>query len=220
LEAGLHNHGKVDRVARLLDAAAVRLDVSARPPFVARDMTQADAVHARLVGHVVRRLKGCAYTVETEVPIGSDRIRGWVDILAFDNVRQLLLIGEVKGDVDDLGALERQVAWYERDGPKAARLQNWRVRAVIVVPFLVASEHNAAFVRANAAALRARFVMPPATLEAILRGRWPDAPVTRALVFVDPRRRARRWLLPSPLVRGRPVAQYRTGADLVRARIG
>jgi hypothetical protein len=51
-----------------------------------------------------------------EVEIVHGRSHGWIDLLAFDRRTGTMLILEIKTRLSDLGAIERQIAWYERMG--------------------------------------------------------------------------------------------------------
>jgi hypothetical protein len=54
------------------------------------------------------------WRVATEVPIGDPAPRGWIDLLAFRPADGSGLVGEMKGDLRDLGELQRQVSFYTR----------------------------------------------------------------------------------------------------------
>lgn len=199
--------------ARMLDALGVRLDVSVRPPLRSGGPTARDAVHARMLAYTEGRLRRSGFEIAREVPIGVDRVRGWIDLLAWRARDRVLIVVEAKGDIHDVGALERQVAWYEREAWDAARRLGWRPSRIAVAAVALASRHNAELVRTHADTLGRCFPSRPARLAAILAGEQP-MPGTRSLAFVDPRRRHRSWLLPTPLSGGRPVLPYSTAADL------
>ena len=176
---------------------------------------QRDAAHARVIAYATRQLGRAGVAIEREVPIGADRVRGWIDILGSDVHRDALVICEGKGDLDDVGALERQVSWYEREAPHVARRLGWPVhRHRITLVAMLATRHNVEVVRANNDLLRGPFDGSAAELRAILAG--TAAPRTgRFLVFVDPLRRGPAWLIGTPLERGRPVAPYATAPSFV-----
>jgi hypothetical protein len=79
---------------------------------------------------VTRRLVGSGWLVQREVEIGADRIRGWIDILAFHPESGVLLVIEVKTEIHDVGAIERSMNWYQREAMRAAHRLGWRPRAV------------------------------------------------------------------------------------------
>lgn len=198
---------------QMLDALGVRVDMAIRAPLVSGGPAERDAAHARLVTYAESRLRRAGCQVAREVPIGSDRVRGWIDLLAWRAHDRLLIVVEVKADVDDLGALERQVSWYEREAWDAARRLGWRPARVAVVVLALASRRNAELVRRHVDVLRRRFPTAPAGLSSVLAGRSVGMPV-RALAFVDPLRRVAGWLLPTPVSGGRPVLPYADAADL------
>ncbi len=215
IERGEARHGHVDDAARLLDVLGVRLDVAIRPPVLLGDPGQRDTAHARVIAYATRHLEREGIVTEREVPIGADRVRGWIDILGSDVRRDVLMIGEGKGDMDDVGALERQISWYEREAPHVARRLGWPVhRHRITIVAMLATRRNVEVVRANRDILRDRFDGSAAELRAILAG--TVRPRTgRFLAFVDPLRRGPGWLIGTPLERGRPVVRYADARSLV-----
>ena len=66
-------------------------------------------------GHIARRLERSNWNVATEVEVGGDRSRGWIDLLAFRPATGLLLVVEVKTEIHDLGQIDRALGWYERE---------------------------------------------------------------------------------------------------------
>jgi putative transcriptional regulator len=104
----------VERIARTL---GLELDLVGRPPIVFNAPRQRDLVHARCTGYVERRLIGLGWQTRREVTIIRGRSRGWIDILAFDPRRRILLVVEIKTWLDDLGAIERQLDWYLCEAP-------------------------------------------------------------------------------------------------------
>ena len=90
-------------------------------PIVVGGTNQRDFVHARCSGHVDRRLRGAGWQTAREVEIVQGRSHGWIDVLAYDHRAGRLLVIEVKTRLDDLGAVERQLGWYERSAFDVAR---------------------------------------------------------------------------------------------------
>ncbi len=206
---GHRGHGRIDEAARLLDAMGARVELTVRPPVLIGAPSQRDAAHARVLAYASRHLERAGLTVSREVPIGGDRVRGWIDLMGLDGPRHAVLIVEGKGDLDDLGALERQVTWYEREAPWAARRLGWGPpRSQLMLVAALATRHNADFVRDNREALRARFPDPVGRLAEHLAAKTSPVPALRVLAFVDPVRRGPGWLLRSPLETGRPVLPY------------
>ena len=206
---GHRGHGRIDEAARLLDAMGARVELTVRPPVLIGGPFQRDAAHARVLAYVSRHLERAGLIVAREVPIGADRVRGWIDLMGFDGSRRAVLIVEGKGDLDDLGAIERQVTWYQREAPWAARRLGWGPpRSQLILVAALATQHNADFVRANREALRTRFPDPTGRLTEHLAARESPLPELHVLGFVDPARRGPAWLLRSPLETGRPVLPY------------
>jgi transcriptional regulator with XRE-family HTH domain len=227
LERGQPVSITLEEVGRLFDSLAVRLEVIARPPLVDGGPSVRDAVHARILGYVERHLRRAGLDTAREVPIGDGRVRGWIDLLAWRPPDRLVVVAEIKGDVVDIGALERQIAWYEREAWAAARSLGWRPARVIVAAFLLSTQRNAEVVRMEGEALRRRFPVPPTDLRAeLVDDRRSVPPAVRSgtarraatLAFVDPLRRGSSWLLPTPLFGGRPVLPYADAREL-RARL-
>ncbi len=205
---GHRGHGRIDDAARLLDALGVRVELGVRPPALIGAPSQRDAAHARVIAYAARHLERLGVRVAREVPIGGDRVRGWIDLLGRDESCRSLVIVEAKGDLVDLGALERQVVWYEREAPWAARRLGWPPCGThVVLVVALATRHNADFVRVNRGPLRARFPDPVDSVRGLLAGTSTAGPL-RAVAFVDPARRGPGWLIRSPLEPGRPVLPY------------
>lgn len=206
---GHRGHGRIDEAARLLDAMGARVELTVRPPVLIGAPSQRDAAHARVLAYTSRHLERAGLTIAREVPIGGDRVRGWIDLMGFDGPRRSIAIVEGKGDLNDLGALERQVTWYEREAPWAALRLGWgRPICQLVLVAALATRQNAEFVRDNRDALRPRFPDSVGRLAEHLAAKTPPAPALHVLAFVDPARRGPGWLLRSPLEPGRPVIPY------------
>jgi transcriptional regulator with XRE-family HTH domain len=217
----------LEEIGRLFDGIATRLDLTVRPPLVEGGPTVRDLVHARVLGYAERRLRQAGFVTAREVPIGGGRVRGWIDLLGWRPGDRVVVLAEIKGDIADVGAFERQIAWYEREAWDAARAQGWKPARILVVALLLATHRNAEVVRGEADALRRRFPTPSATFRTELMARRAPMPPGEAraagrvatLAFVDPLRRGSAWLLPTPLFGGRPVLPYVDARDL-RARLG
>jgi transcriptional regulator with XRE-family HTH domain len=203
-------------IDRLLIVLGVRYRLEADLPAVA--LRQRDFVHAWMMGSLRRRLARAGFAVEGEVEIGGDRSRGWIDVLAFRPEDRLLVVGEIKSDLVDIGDLERQVGWYEREAVAAARRRGWRPARVISAVFLLETEANDERVRANALPLRQAFPGRGALLQRVLAGEPPTE--RRYLVMIDPASRATSWVLPTRVDRRRSTAPYRDYADAARKASG
>jgi transcriptional regulator with XRE-family HTH domain len=109
------------RAERLLAVMGAKLAISVDAPFLGDRQRQREPAHARCSAHVTARLRRAGWRVATEVEVGSDRSRGWIDVLAWHPQGGLLLVIEIKTEIRDLGAIERSLGWYEREAWVAAR---------------------------------------------------------------------------------------------------
>ena len=160
-----------------------------------------------------------ALDLELEVTLRPPIIHGdrrQIDLLAFDRTSGTLLVIEIKTRLDDLGAIERQLGWYERSAMAAARELGWQPRRTISWLLLLATEESDGRLHQNRDAIAAGF-----------RGRQPDmlrllanpaAPWRsgRGIAMVDPASRRRDWLI-RPRLDGRrsaaPYLDYRSAAS-------
>lgn len=78
--------------------------------MLASSPAQRDEAHARVVAYGARHLGRTGFALGREVPVGADRVRGWIDLLAVSTALRALVVVECKADLLDVGALERQVA--------------------------------------------------------------------------------------------------------------
>ena len=108
-------------VERIGSALGLELQLLGRPPVVINGPPQHDLVHARCSGYSDRRLSGLEWQTRREVAIVRGRTHGWIDLLAYDPRRRILLVVEIKTRIDDLGSIERQLDWYLRESPAIAR---------------------------------------------------------------------------------------------------
>src|SRR4029079_19706825 len=113
IEAGRANPSIV-MVERLSVAVGLRVDVVTATLVLVTGRATRDAVHARCSAYVQRRLDADGWTVMREVEVSDGRLRGWIDLVAFDPRSGTVLVIEVKTSIDDIGRLERQVGWYTR----------------------------------------------------------------------------------------------------------
>lgn len=131
-----------------------------------------DADHAGIVEQIVRLLSTAGWLVATEVSFNHFGERGSIDILAFHQAVQVVLVIEVKSAVPDvqatLVALDRKV----RLAPGIARERGWAPSSVAKV--LVVREDRTARrrIETHAATFAAAF---PDRARACRR--WIDAPV-------------------------------------------
>ena len=201
-----------DTVDRVSDALGIQLALDVRPPVFLGSPPMNDLVHGRCSAYADRRLRAAAWLTAREVALVDGRYRGWIDLLAFDPTTGSLMIIEIKTRLDDVGALERQLAWYERTAPDVAGERGWHVRSTRGVALLLATEEIERTLLVNRDVLDLAFPLRDDVL----------APTTRAgrgLALIDPRRRRRDWLMRSRIDGRRGAAPYRNYADAA-ARLG
>jgi transcriptional regulator with XRE-family HTH domain len=214
IETGRANPS-LDVVERIGSALGLELQLLGRPPAIINSPRQRDLVHARCAGYVDRRLKGLAWQTRGEVTIARGRTRGWIDLLAYDPRRRILLVVEIKTWIDDLGAIERQLDWYMREAPTIASRFGWRpVRTIGCVLALATADVDES-IRRNRAVIDRAFPARARGLNALLRGA-DVTDITRGIALIDPRSRRRAWLISSRVDGRRSLAPYRdTGQALL-----
>jgi DNA-binding XRE family transcriptional regulator len=214
IESGRANPS-LDLVSRVADALGLELDLIGRPPLMVSGPWQRDIVHARCSGYVDRRLSALGWQTRRETTVVGGRYRGWIDILAFDPRRRILLVVEIKTWLEDLGAVERQLDWYVREAPTL--VPGAGIRPIQTVGWLLtlASTQVDDAIRRNRDALRAGFPDRAIDMRALLAG--DEAPVrSRGLALIDPRSRRREWLIPSRADGRRSAAPYADYAAAAR----
>jgi transcriptional regulator with XRE-family HTH domain len=202
----------LEMVARIASALGLELALSIRQPLVL-GADQRDIVHAWCSGYVDRRLVADGWLTAREVELVHGRSHGWIDILAFDPRTRTLLVIEIKTRLDDVGAVERQLAWYERGAWTAAATLGWRPRRVLSWLLVLATDEIDAAVRANRDVLARGFPRRARQMTADLLD--PDAsPLpTRGLALIDPSSRRREWLIQSRVDGRRAPLRYRGYAE-------
>lgn len=200
-------------IDRLFRALGLRYWLGVELPLI--DVRQRDLVHARCSAHVSRRLVSAGWLTRTEVEVGGDRSRGWIDVLAFNPTSSALLVIEIKTELRDLGAIERTMNWYERESWAAARRIGWRPTHVGCALLVLQSAANDSVIASGRDAFRLAFPRRVADLRAIIT---PKAePVSgRFLAMIDPRSRRANWIRPTRTDGRRSVAPYADYIDAVR----
>lgn len=193
-------------IGELCDALGIRAAWLLRPPHVAGPQTptetssirtegrQQDVAHARCSGYVRRRLEREGWSVAQEVEIVLGRAHGWVDILAFQPTVEILLIGEIKTEIHDVGDIQRTVTWYEREAIAAARRMGWVPRRVVVCLFVLETMENDDRITQNREILAQAFPVRSRALAARLEDPGSSASAGWALAIVDPLARRRSWI--------------------------
>lgn len=205
--------------ATLLEAMGARLRVHVDAPFLASPPRQRDAAHARMSAHVTRRLERLGWQVRTEVEIGGDRSRGWIDVLAFHAASRLLLVIELKSELHDLGAIDRTLGWYEREAWAAARHIGWGPRQSKGCLLLLATDANDAAARANRDYLGRIAPVRARALSDLVADPSAGGPAGRGLAMIDPRSRGRIWLRATAIDGRRSPAPYLDYAGFMRSTL-
>jgi transcriptional regulator with XRE-family HTH domain len=216
VELGLLPDLTFSTAAALVAAMGGRLTVGVDAPYLGDRDRQRDPAHAALSAHVAGRLRRAGWEVRTEVEVGGDRSRGWIDVLAFHRRSRVLLVIEIKTEIRDLGQIERSLGWYEREAWAAARRIGWQPSRVIGGLLLLATEANDARVLANRTSIQADFPIRARDLAPIVAGEVPPPEHGRAIAMVDPRSRRRAWCMPLRLDGRRSAAPYLDYASFMR----
>jgi transcriptional regulator with XRE-family HTH domain len=214
IESGRANPS-LDLVVRIADRLGIEVDLVARPPIVV-GRPQLDLVHARCSGYIDRRLRRAGWEVQREVEVVHGRSHGWIDLLAFDPRTCTLLVIEVKTRLDDLGAVERQLGWYERSALRLASDAGWPAERVAGWVIALASDEVDGAIRTNSEALGAAFPMRADDMTRVLGGLLIPGPSSRGVALIDPSSRRREWLLKTRSDGRRTAAPYRDYADAAR----
>ena len=178
----------LDRVLSQLGLQVV-LEVDGRH-LVART-EQRDLVHAALLGVLASRLRRAGWEVATEVPTGASAPTGWIDLLAFRRADRALVLGEVKTALPDVGGLQRQVAFYQREAAWAARRQGWLPESITTLVACLDTVDVATSLVANRLVLAPAFPGDPRVLESWLQtpgAPRPSGPTLCAIDLVERRR--------------------------------
>jgi transcriptional regulator with XRE-family HTH domain len=199
----------LDVIVRLAAALGLELDLTLRSPVIIGDRRQSDAVHARCSGYVDRRLRGAGWETAREVPLVDGRWRGWIDLLAFDPRTGTLIVIEIKTVIDDVGALERQVGWYERMARVVARNRGWQPHRVVTWLLVLASEQNEQAMTQNRDVLNRSFPIGAPAMQELLTDPGAPRPRGRAIAMIDPARRRQVWLVRPRIDGGRSNVPYR-----------
>lgn len=217
IEAG-HANPSLDVGMRIGDALGLDLQLVGRPPVAISSRTRS-VVHARCSGYADRRLRAIDWQTRREVEIVGDRSHGWIDLLAFDPRTRVMVIVEVKTWLDDIGAIERQLAWYERAAKDVASGIGWQPDAVTSWLLVLASEEVENSLRRYRDLFRIAFPRRAMDMRRDLTEPARIVTASRGLALIDPTSRRRDWLLPSRSDGRRTKAPYLDYADAAR-RLG
>jgi transcriptional regulator with XRE-family HTH domain len=188
---------RLDLVEAIAEALGLELDLRTRPPLFMKNRLQRDVVHARCSGYIDRRLVAAGWRTAREVEVHHGRSHGWIDLLAFDPRTGTLLIIEIKTRLDDIGAIERQLGWYERSSWAIARELGWQARRTASWLLLLSSEEVERGIRANRRTLELSFPRRAEEMLEDLVAPYGVPAGARGLALVDPTSRRRAWLIRS-----------------------
>ncbi|HEV8403410.1 MAG TPA: helix-turn-helix transcriptional regulator [Candidatus Limnocylindrales bacterium] len=205
----------IERIALALD---LDIELVVRTPVILGGW-QRDLVHARCSGYADRRLRATGWQTAREVEIVSGRSHGWIDLLAFDEATGILLVVEIKTRLDDVGAIERQMAWYERSAFRVARELGWEPRRVVGWLLVLASVEVDDSMRANREVMDRAFPVRAPEMTAMI-DTPRDARPGRGIALIDPASRRRNWLIRTRADGRRTKAPYQGYADAVRRFTG
>ncbi len=205
----------VELVERIAGALELELELVARSPHIVGASAQRDLVHARCQGYVEGRLRAAIWSTAREVEIIHAHSHGWIDLLAFDPTTSTLLIIEIKTRLDDLGAIERQIGWYERSAHDVAIRIGWRPRRFASWLLILASEEVESALRFNRESIARVFPVRAREMARVVSRAGRSGP-GRGIAVIDPRSRRRSWLIPTRIDGRRSTSPYASYADAAR----
>jgi transcriptional regulator with XRE-family HTH domain len=207
----------LDLVMRIGDALGLDLELVARSTVVVEPRVS-DSVHARCSGYVDRRFRGSGWVTRREVEVVHARSHGWIDLLAFHPVTRVLVIVEVKTRIDDIGAIERRLAWYERSARELAARFDWRPSRISTWLLVLASDEVESAALMQRDVMRAAFPDRAIEMRHVVGGDLPSTS-QRGVALIDPASRRADWLMPTRSDGRRGAAPYRDYAHAA-ARFG
>jgi transcriptional regulator with XRE-family HTH domain len=205
----------LDLVWRIADRLGIEVAIVGHAPVVLGRRGGQDIVHARCSGYVEGRLLGAGWSVDREVELVTEHTHGWIDLLAFEPKSMRLVIIEIKTRLDDMGAVERQVGWYERNAMRVAHSRGWHPTRVLSWLLLLASEEVEQTIFVHRQVLGRSFPGRAATMRGVVvepRGGIHG----RSLALINPSSRRREWLVPSRVDGRRSRAPYGDYSDAAR----
>jgi hypothetical protein len=158
--------------------------------------------------------------VALEQEIGEAIPRGWIDLLGYRPVDRALIVDETKGDLPDVGAFQRSLAFYERESRGVANRLGWRPTRVVALGALLDSDTISRRVAENRELLERAFPSPVERLLAWIDDPGAPAPFGWTLAACDPASRSGTWLrpvLPGTRRRRPAYADYAEAAARLRA---
>lgn len=193
-------------------ALGLRMTLEVEGRHLADRADQRDPVHAAMARAVSGRLVRCGWQVATEVPTGRDTPTGWIDLLGCRDRDAALAVVELKADLPDVGGLQRQASFYEREAPFAARRLGWQPAMIAVMVVCLNTATVAQRLRDHRALLAGTFPGDARVVSAWLRKAGQPA-ARPSLVSTDLAPNRGLALAPSRLHGRAPVPAYRNSAD-------
>jgi DNA-binding XRE family transcriptional regulator len=204
----------LDLVWSIADRLGIELQLIGQPPLVV-DKRRSDIVHARCLAYAERRFERDGWMVARELEVMSGRTHGWIDLLAFHPLSRTMIIVEVKTRLDDVGAVERQIAWYEREAAAVALRLRWHPRRTLSWLLLLASDEVETPLSVQKQLLRRSFPDRAAAMRVICADGTAVAE-RRGLALIDPTSRRRGWLMASRSDGRRSTTPFKGYADAAR----
>jgi transcriptional regulator with XRE-family HTH domain len=215
--AGFENgrvNPSIDLVWRISDRLGIDVSFVAHPPVVIGQRSR-DVVHACCSGYIDGRLRRSGYLTAREVEIATNSAHGWIDLLAYEPITRTLVIVEIKTRIEDLGAIERQISWYEHNAMAVVRRLGWQPQRVLSWLLLLAADEVERAVRLHRPVLLRSFPARAPEMRRVLED--PRSILARrGLALVDPSSRRRDWLLATRSDGRRSEAPYRDYGDAAR----
>jgi transcriptional regulator with XRE-family HTH domain len=196
---------------RIADALGLRLELTAIAPIFLSERRSHDLVRAWCGEAVGRRLQAAGWKVAREVEVSDGRVHAWIDLLALHPPSRTLLIVEIKTRIDDVGALQRQIGWYERHARDAARSLGWPVGSTATWLVGLASSEVERAVMANRSVIDELFPGRALHMLDVLSGRVP--PFRGAIALLDPTSRRAAWLIRTRLDGRRSRPRFENYSD-------
>lgn len=209
-----HADPSISVIERLGEVLGVRFDLVTTQTAIVMQGRVRDGLHTRCATYVARRLRSAGWLVVREVPIEDGRLRGFIDVLAFDPIRRILLIIEIKTAIEDIGRLERQIAWYER-AVLSSIPSEWRPARVVSWALALASAEVDQVVGLHRRALEESFPGRAGSMRTVADGTaLPDHRC--GLALIDPHSRRRDWLIATHIDGRRSPLPYQDRAGAAR----
>ena len=147
--------------------------------------------------------------------LAHGRFRGWIDILAYHAALRTVIVVEIKTRLDDLGAIERQVAWYERSARDVSGSLGWHATRTEVWLLALASDEVERTIALNRDLLDQSFPLRAPEMLLRLEGKGVS-PAGRGLGLVNPSSKRRAWILRSRVDGRRSGVPFLHYADAAR----